>query len=76
MISFNVEEIMNLVALAANVDGLINLRVDTGDIYLFRTFINYCLIRGSESMTWKYKSAPLLFRIYLQSQMKLYVFYY
>ena len=57
VIPSNVEEIItNLVELTANVDGLIHLRVDTGNIDLFRTFINYCLVHFSTSMNWKYKA--------------------
>ena len=57
VILFNVKErIMNLVELAANVDGLINMRVDIGTINFFRTFTNYCLIHFSASMNWRYKA--------------------
>ena len=50
LISSNVKErIMNLVKLAANVDGLINMRVETVSIDFFRTCISYYLIHFSTS---------------------------
>ena len=50
------ERIMNLVKLAANVDGLINFKIYTGNIDLLRSFVNYYLIHFSTSMNWRYTS--------------------
>lgn len=47
---------INLVKKAAEKDGLINLRVETNNSDNFSTFVNYCLINLTSSVTWRYRA--------------------
>ena len=45
-----------IVKMAICADGLINLRVETGNIEVYQTFTNYCSIHFIISMNWRYKA--------------------
>ena len=49
-------EMYNLVKLATQDDGLVNMRVSSNHSKEFETFVNYCLVHFTQSINWRYKS--------------------
>ena len=50
------DEMYNLVKLATQDDGLVNMRVNSKQSKEFETFVNYCLVHFTQSTNWRYKS--------------------